>query len=57
LPLPACIAKKNSGDATSVCESVLDTAKIIVPEQYRQYVQPEEPADPSDDPPEENDLQ
>jgi len=54
----ACVYREeDSGDATSVCESVLNTAKIIVPEQYRQYVQPEEPADPSDNPPEENNLQ
>jgi len=41
------VSRRRFGRCDQRVRSVLDTAKIIVPEQYRQYVQPEEPADPS----------
>lgn len=50
----ACVFHdEDSGDATSVCESVLNSVSMEVPEQYRPRVQspPEESDPPSDDPP------
>jgi hypothetical protein len=49
----ACVFREeDSGDATSVCEGIINSAKIEVAEQFRPYVPPADPADdPPDDPP------
>ena len=49
----ACVFRdEDSGDATGICESILNSAKIQVAEKYRPHVQPDDPPeDPADDPP------
>jgi len=49
----ACVFRdEDSGEATSVCDDILNSAKIVVPDQYKPYVAPADPPeDPPDDPP------
>jgi len=53
----ACVFREeDSGDATNICESILNSARIEVAEKYRTYVPPDDPPtdDPPDNPPEDN---